>query len=94
MDIGFWLPRLVLVLMCFGAGVYDYFNSKHLMTKYGTEEQKASFAKNNMFNAIAGPTVFVALLISALPTLIPLAFYAGMKVQAFYTQRTARVILG
>ena len=94
MDIGFWLPRLVLLLMCFGAGVYDYFNSKHLMSKYGSEEEKSSFAKKDMFNAIAGPTVFVALLISALPTLLPLAFYTGMKVQHFYTQRAARVILG
>lgn len=74
--------RLILLLVCFVSAAFDAQLTRRRMDKYGPAVEFSSSART--YGVILGvlvPTVIIAGILVFLPSVAPLAFYTGMRLQ-------------
>lgn len=87
------LLKLILAAICIFSALADYSHTKWITAKFGKCAECNKAARVGPFTSIVGVTILWTMLLGALPSPIPLAFLAGMKVNLFYLQRVSRQLL-
>jgi hypothetical protein len=85
--------KLILGAICLLAALAEFSHNRWITKNFCTcgECKKASQLKP--FNRIVGTAAIVTIILAAIPSSIPLVFYAGFKFQTFVSNWTARKML-
>ena len=82
--------KLLLMGICLFAATAEFLHNRWLTKNFCTCGECWKASAMGPFNRIVGTSAIVTLLLAAVPTPIPLVFYAGFKFQTFVSNRIAR----
>lgn len=85
--------KVILTGICILAALGEFTHSRWLTKNFCTcgECKKSSSLKP--FNRIVGISTIITLVLMAVPSMVPLTFYAGWKFQTFIQNAVARKLL-
>lgn len=74
--------RLILLLICFISAAFDAQLTRRRMDKYGSAIELSSSARTyGVAVGVLVPVIIITGVLVFLPSIAPLAFYAGMRLQ-------------
>lgn len=82
--------KAILAGICLLAALSEFRHNRWLTREFCTCGECKKASPMGSFNRIVGTSAIVTLLLAAIPTPIPLVFFAGFKFQTFVSNRMAR----
>jgi len=85
--------KLILGAICVLAGLLEFNHSRWVTKNLCTCGECAKASQLGPFNRMVGITAIIAMMLIAIPSPLPICFFAGFKFAGFVSNRIARRVL-